>query len=85
MDGTQSGTTNPGQDEPASMSMKGNFTFPKDPELEPHHHIVIPAALDMEVSILCRDAVGLFYCPNRLSLCLSVSLSLSIYIYIHIK
>ena len=45
--------------------MKGYFTFPKAPRLEPCHiHII----LEVGVLHLFRDAVGVFYSPSRLGL-----------------
>ena len=54
-----------------AMAMKGYSGFPKVPALLEHHHPIFSSHIRntrwREVLILCRDAVGVFYSPNRLS------------------
>ena len=51
------------------MALNGHSAFPKDPAvLNLHHqHVnVIPSTLVGEILPLCREAVSVFYSPNRL-------------------
>ena len=52
-----------------AMAMKVYFPFPKPPVLlEPHHQIILCYIRTIvgELLLHCRDAVGVFYNPNRL-------------------
>ena len=47
------------------MVIKEYFSFSKDPDLEPHHSMVLHHNQDTRsgrVLRLCRDTVGIFYC-----------------------
>ena len=54
-----------------AIAIKGYFAFPKAPALlKPHHQIVqghIPGHSLLVVTPVCRDAVGIFFSPSRLS------------------
>ena len=65
-----SGATTPGQSGSGSNGSEGVFRIPTAHGLEPHHQmqcsVLSKTLVGEDVLPLCRDAVGVFYTPNRL-------------------
>ena len=62
-----------------AMAIKGDTAFSRAPALPgPHHQIVLChiRTLAGRVSVLCRNAISVFYCPSRLVHSLEVVLLL---------